>query len=177
MKSVPANRRHTSDRLSFIPVMDILLGIAGAIALLALAALFIYLILFMKEAKVLLSGATKTLNDISAQVNQQLQNVDGVVKNVGKLTDNLTEVVDDATDIIHEGRKVVISILELEQTLQQSIQAPIVEAVSVLGALGKGIRAFRQRLAARMEPREEEHYEYEVPEETAEVWIYEEETV
>lgn len=143
--------------------MDILLSVAGAVALLALAGLFIYLIFFINEARGLLSGATKTLNDLSAQVNQQLQNVDTVVKNVGKLTDNLTEVVDDATDIIHEGRKVVMSVLELEQTLQKSIQAPIVEAVSVLGALGKGIRTFRHKLAgkSRREEEAEEAWEYE----------------
>lgn len=141
--------------------MSELLYIAGAIALLALAGLFIYLIFFLRQTKELVAGATATLNDLSAQASQQLQNVDEIVRNVSKLTDNLTEVVDDATDIVHEGRNVVISLLELEQTIQKSVQAPIVEIASIFGALGKGIAAFRRRLSGedkeeRNERKEEE---------------------
>ncbi|MCB0712106.1 MAG: DUF948 domain-containing protein [Ignavibacteriae bacterium] len=128
-----------------------ILYIAGAVALLALAGLFVYLIFFMKEAKMLIANASNTLSGLSTQVEAQLQNVDGIVKNVEKLTDDLTEVVDDATDVIHEGRNVVVSLLELEQTLQQSVQEPIIEAVSILSALGKGIRAFRFKLANKID--------------------------
>ena len=128
-----------------------LLYIAGAIALLALAGIFVYLIVVLKEAKGLIANASETLNDLSTQLNTQLQNVDGIVKNVTKLTDDLTVVVDDATDIIHEGRNVVVSLLELEQTLQRNIQEPIVEVVSILSALGKGIKAFRLKLADKVE--------------------------
>ena len=151
---VPAKGRHNVDITSFR--MSDLLYIAGAIALLALAALFVYVIFFLRQTKELIIGANRTLNDISGQINLQLQNVDGIVKNVGKLTDDLTDVVDDATAIIHEGRVVVVSLLELEQTLQKSIQAPIVEIVSVFGALGKGIKAFRKRLSGGSKEEESE---------------------
>ena len=132
-----------------------LLYIAGAIALLALAGLFIYLIFFIRETKGLVANVSNTLMNLANQVEAQLQNVDDIVKNVGKLTDDLTEVVDDATSIIHEGRNVVVSLLELEQTLQRSVQEPIIETVSILSALGKGIRAFRLRLSDRIQAPEE----------------------
>ena len=128
-----------------------ILYITGGIALLALAGFFIYLILFIKESKGLIGSATNTLNNLSTQVETQLQNVDSIVKNVGKLTDDLTVVVDDATHVIHEGKTIVVSLMELEQTLQRSVQEPIIETVSILSALGKGIKAFRLRLADRIE--------------------------
>lgn len=128
--------------------MSDLLYIAGAVALLALAALLLYLIVFIKEAKGLVANANKSLGDLSSGLDAQLQNIDVVVKNVGKLTDDLTDVVDDATEIIHEGKTIIVSILQLEQTLQRSVQAPLVELVAVFGALGKGIRAFRERIGS-----------------------------
>lgn len=126
--------------------MSDLLYIAGAIALLALASLLGYSIVLIKEARGLIANANKALSELSTGLETQLQNVDTVLKNVGKLTDDVTNVVDDAVEIVHEGKKIVVSLLQLEQTLQHSIQAPIVELVSVLGALGKGMRAFRERL-------------------------------
>ncbi|MCE2502909.1 MAG: DUF948 domain-containing protein [Chlorobi bacterium] len=128
-----------------------LLYIAGAIALLALGGLSIYLITFFRETKGLIANASTTLNDLSDQLNTQLQSVDSIVKNVNKLTDDLTEVVDDVTDVIHEGRNVVVSLLEFEQRLQRTVQEPIIEVVSVFSALGKGIKAFRLKLAHKVE--------------------------
>lgn len=106
--------------------MDTVLYIAATIALLALAALFAYLITFFRETKALVANTNTTLNELSARVNDQLRNVDGIMKNVNALTDDISTVVDDTTAIIHEGQKIVISIMELEQTLQKSIQEPIV---------------------------------------------------
>ena len=131
--------------------MDIVLYIAASIALLAVAALFIYLITFFRETKALVANTNTTLNELSARVNDQLRNVDGIMKNVNALTDDISTVVDDTTTIIHEGQKIIVSIMELEQTLQKSIQEPIVETVSILSALGKGIRAVRLKLAGSID--------------------------
>ena len=127
--------------------MEAFLYIAAGIALLALAALFLYLITFFRETKALVANTNTTLNEISGRVNDQLRNLDGVVKNVTDLTDDIASVVDDTTVIVHEGQKIIVSIMELEQTIQKSVQEPIVEAVSVFSALGKGMRAVRLKIA------------------------------
>lgn len=131
--------------------METVLYIAAAIALLALAALFLYLITFFRETKALVANTNTTLNELSSRLNDQLRNVDGIMKNVTALTNDVSKVVDDTTGIIHEGQRIIISIMELEQTLQKSIQSPIVETVSILGALGKGIRAVRLKLAGSID--------------------------
>lgn len=127
--------------------MDAILPIAGAIALLALAALILYFITVLREAKVVLANVGTTVNDLSTNLNEQIRNVDQVVKNVGALTDNVVSVVDDATGVIHEAQRIIVSIMELEQHIQKSIQVPIVETVGILAALGKGIRNVRVKLA------------------------------
>lgn len=127
--------------------MEAFLYIAAGIALLALAALFLYLITFVRETKTLIANTSTSLNEVSGRVNDQLRNLDGIVKNVTDLTDDIAAVVDDTTVIIHEGQKIIVSIMQLEQVIQKSVQEPIVEAASIFSALGKGMRAVRIKLA------------------------------
>ncbi len=127
--------------------MEAVLYITGGVALLALAAFILYMITFVKETKIVVANVGTTLKEISAQVDKQLNHLDGVAKNVTNLTDDISAVVDDTTVIIHEGQRIIISILELEQTLQKAIEEPVVEAATIFSALGKGMRAVRMKIA------------------------------
>ncbi len=127
--------------------MEAFLYIGAGFALVALGALFLYLITFVRETKTLVANTSTTLNELSARVNDQLRNLDSVARNVTDLTDDIATVVDDVTVIVHEGQKIIVSIMQLEQVIQKSVQEPIVEAVSIFSALGKGIRAVRMKIA------------------------------
>jgi uncharacterized protein YoxC len=169
--------------------MEIVLYIAASIALLALAGLFVYLIVFLNSTKDLIGNLTKTVNSIIeevktirmslqgtiqnvqeitekakgtvdqvnqslARVNGQLDQVEGImgqvegiVGSVKQMTDDMSQVVNDGTDVIHAARNVVISVIDLEQDIQLKVQQPIVESMTIFSALGKGIRAFKHKLA------------------------------
>ena len=127
--------------------MEAALYIAGAIALLALAALLLYMTTVLKEVKGLLANVSTTVNDVSKNLNDQLRNLDHLVGNVSALTDDIVSVVDDTTAIVHEGQRIVVSIMELEQHIQNSLQVPIVETVGIVAALGKGIRSVRMKVS------------------------------
>jgi len=128
-----------------------ILYITGGIALLGLASVLFYTITVIRETKNTIADTNKSINELVQHANKQLESVDGIVANVNELSDDLTDVVDDAVTIVHEGRKVVMSLLEFEQTAQKTLQQPILEVLHVFGAVGKGIRAFRLRLADRLE--------------------------
>jgi uncharacterized protein YoxC len=128
-----------------------ILYIAGGLALLALASLLFYTITLLRETRTMITDTNKNINELVQHANKQLEAVDGIVANVNELADDLTDVVDDAVQVVHQGRNVVVSLLDFEQTAQKALQEPIIEVLHVFGALGKGIRAFRHRLSDRME--------------------------
>lgn len=162
--------------------MSTILYISASIALLALAGLFIYLIMLLRGSKDLVDNVTKTVggitNEISQirlslagtiqnveaitgkvdgtvdrlntsmdRVNAQLGEVEGIVGSVRQMTADVTRIADDATDVVHAAKNVVISIVDLEQDIQRKVQAPVVEALGLLNAVGRGIRVFREKLA------------------------------
>jgi uncharacterized protein YoxC len=155
--------------------MEVVLYIAASIALLALAGLFIYLIFFIRSTRDLIDNITKTVNSLVEEVktvrlglqgtmqnlqgitgkiettmdrvNGQLDHVDGIVGSVQQMTSDASRIVTDGTDVIHAAKGVVISLIDLEQEIQEKVQAPIVETMTIFSALGKGLKAFRGRLA------------------------------
>lgn len=92
------------------------------------------------------------------QVNGQLAQVDAILGNVRILSEgvavDVARLTADATDIVHAAKGVVISLIDLEQDIQLKVQRPIVELMSVFAALGKGIRAFRMKVAGDDDPNE-----------------------
>jgi len=166
---------------------QIILYVSASIALLALAALFIYLINFIRSGRGLidnvttavrglvdeikalrsnLQGTIQNLEGVSGQVvgtvsrlnqsvdrvNQQLEEVGGIVGSVKQITSDASRITDDATDVIHGARNVVVSLLNLEQSIQTKVTEPVDEVLTVFSALGKGIRVFRRKLAGAPNP-------------------------
>ena len=131
--------------------MNLTLLILGCVALLAFIALLIYLIGFIRETKLMIADAKAAINTLTGEVNQRLNAVDSILANANAMSTDLATAVDDATDVVREGRNVIVSILDLEQTLQRSIMDPVVETVTVLSALGKGMRAFRLKMADKID--------------------------
>lgn len=92
-------------------------------------------------------GTVDRLNTSMDRVNSQLTVVEGIVGSVRQMTNDVSRIADDATEVVHAARNVVISIVDLEQDIQQKVQAPVVEAMNLFSALGRGMRAFREKLA------------------------------
>lgn len=101
----------------------------------------------LQNVEVITARIPATLDNVNAQLHQ----VDGILGSVRHLTDgvavDVARMTTDATDIIHAAKGVVISLIDLEQDIQVKVQRPIVELMSVFSALGKGIHAFRMKVA------------------------------
>lgn len=170
--------------------MEIVLYISASIALLALAALFIFLIGVVRTAGVLVENASKTVNSLVEEirmvriglqgtlqnmegitgqiagtierVNGQLTQVEGIVSSVKVMTQDVSRILTDGTDVIHAARGVVMSVIDFEQDLQLKVQQPITETMTIFSALGKGIRAFRYKLANGAESNGNGHVRTEI---------------
>jgi uncharacterized protein YoxC len=139
---------------------SILIYITASLALLALTALFIYLINIVRSSRTLIDNGTKAVNGLVSEIGALRGNLQGTIQNlegvsgqvigtVARLNQSVDRVnvqLDDATEVVHGARKVVVSLLDLEQTIQTKVQEPLVEMLSVFSAFGKGIRAFRRKL-------------------------------
>jgi len=105
--------------------MDSLIYVSGAIALLCLAALFIYLIKFLISARGLVDNSNVVLQDLSLEVKsirveakETLDNIDLLIQNVvptlDTLNDSLTKINQqlDSVDVITGHAKNVTSNIE-----------------------------------------------------------------
>lgn len=150
--------------------MEPLLYISASIALLALAGLFVYLIVFINSTKGLLASVTNALNILISEIGALRLNLQGTIKNLegiaGSMQDtvervnaqldqvegivsNVNRVATDATDVVHSARNVVVSVIGFVDNVQSSVQRPINEAATVISALGAWIEAFRAKLGLR----------------------------
>ncbi len=155
--------------------MEVALYISGSIALLALAGLFVYLTRFIAHSRRLiddagkgigalvgeigalradLTGTLKNLEDISQKVegtidrvNGSIERVNGQLYQVEGIIASVKEMTVDATQVVHAAKGVVISVIELEQNIQRTVEQPVMESLNFLSAIAKGIRAFRLKLA------------------------------
>ncbi|HVZ40464.1 MAG TPA: DUF948 domain-containing protein [Candidatus Kapabacteria bacterium] len=155
--------------------MEVVFYIAASVALLALAGLFIYLIIFFNGAKGQVASVTGSIESLVAElaglrgslqgtignlekvvgqmegtvqrVNAQLEEVEGIVHNV-------RDVTQDATDVVHGARNIVVNALGFIDNVQTSVQRPITEAAGIISALGAWLEGFRMRLGLRGSRRE-----------------------
>lgn len=154
--------------------MEIVLYICASVALLALAVLFIFLIVFINGTKGLLGsvgdalknlvteigairgnlqGTIKNLEGIVGKmegtvdrVNAQLDQVEGIIGSVKNVSQDVARLTGDATDIVHGAKNIVVSVIGFVDHTQQQIQKPVNEVMAILGAVGVGINKFRTKI-------------------------------
>lgn len=153
--------------------MELALYISASIALLALAALFVYLIFFINGTRVLVEGANTAVQTLIGEVSGlrvaltgTIQNLEGIagkmettVARVNALLDdadgivgNARMITTDATEVVHGAKNIVVSVLGFVDNVQTSVQRPISEVANIVSALGAWIGAFRTKLGLKTHP-------------------------
>jgi len=154
--------------------METVLYICASIALLALAGLFIFLITFVNGTKGLLNSVGQALQTLVTEigavrgnlettiknlggivgkmevtvdrVNGQLDQVEGIVESVKIVSQDVARLATDATDVVHGAKNVVVNMIGFVDNMQQQVQKPINEAMTILNAVSVGINRFRTKL-------------------------------
>jgi uncharacterized protein YoxC len=123
------------------------------ISLLIIAVAILLAVIFAIPAILQFRRTTKNLDLTVKTLNQ---NLPGILTNIDEITTGLTDTVHTISEQT-EGLKEVISkfqgmaddVVSFERQIRQEIESPILETVSTIGALVKGIRVFIDALRYR----------------------------
>ena len=119
---------------------------AEILALLAVIALCIYLIVVLVRVKSFLGQMEKDVREISARALPILDNTEYVTSRLKSIAESIDDQVLTVRESIASVRQIADNVVELERRVQERIEGPILDALSYVAALVKGIRAFRERM-------------------------------
>jgi uncharacterized protein YoxC len=125
--------------VDFLVVMEI-------IALACVSVLSIYLITVLARARSLLSAVEKDLKELSAKAIPVFENLEIITEKVKNVTESIDEQIDMVRHSISSIRDVADDIVDFERRIQARIEEPVMETVSILAAVFKGVRTFIDRL-------------------------------
>lgn len=126
--------------------MDILFIIMQIVALACLSALCVYLILVLVRVRATLASVEKDFKELSSKAIPVFENLEVITEKVKSITESIDEQVEMVKDSIRSVKEVAENIVSFERKVQQRIEEPVLETVSVFVSLFKGVRAFFERL-------------------------------
>lgn len=125
---------------------ETVLTLAKILALLSVAALCVYLIVVLLRVKVILADLEKEFKELSTRAIPILDNTEYITSRMKSIAESIDDQVLTVRDSIASVRQIADNVVELERRIQERIEGPILESLSFLGALVKGIRTFSERL-------------------------------
>jgi uncharacterized protein YoxC len=123
-----------------------ILTIAEVLALFAATALCVYLIVVLSRVKEVLAQVEKNVNDITARTLPILDNTEFVTSRLKSIAESIDDQVLTVRDSISSVRQIADNVVELERRIQQRIEGPLLDGLSFIAALVKGIHTFFERI-------------------------------
>lgn len=123
-----------------------LLQIAQLIALLSASALCIYLIIVLLRVKEILSNVERELKNIATHAIPILENTEYITSRMKSVAENIDDQVMTVRDSLASMKQIADNVVELERKVQERIEGPILDGVSFVAAILKGVRTFTQRV-------------------------------
>ena len=124
---------------SFLIVMEI-------IALGCLAALSIYLISVLVRLRSILTEVEKDIKELSVHAIPVFENLEAITEKIKNVTESINDQVDMVRHSISSIKEIADNIVNFERRIQESIEEPVLETVSVFASFFKGIRTFIDRM-------------------------------
>jgi uncharacterized protein YoxC len=119
---------------------------AEVLALLAVTALCIYLIIVLVRVKSLLGQVEKDVREISTRALPILENTEYITSRAKSIAESIDDQVLTFRESIASLRQIADNVVELERKVQERIEGPILDGLSFVAALVKGLRAFKDRI-------------------------------
>ena len=118
------------------------------IALTCLSVLSIYLITVLTRVRTILTSVEKDLKELSAKAIPVFENLEIITEKVKNISENIDEQIATVKQSIGAIKGVADNIYNFERRIQERIEEPVLETVSVFAAVLKGFRTFVDRLRA-----------------------------
>jgi uncharacterized protein YoxC len=128
--------------------MQILLSLAGLIALLCFATMCIYIIIALKASQVFMLKAAKsldetvkTVNQIEAKLSVTLATANDTLENTSTTVLRLDKQLESIETGIQDFNAIAKRVNQLEMSLQKKIEGPLMQAASVVSGVAKAVSA------------------------------------
>lgn len=126
--------------------MDTVLMLAQILALLCAAALCVYTIVVLARVRKALDSLEKETRELTGRAAPVLENLEAVTARAKSIAESIDDQVGSVQESFTSIRQVADDIVALERRVQDRVEGPILDAVSFIAALIKGVRAFLVRV-------------------------------
>ncbi len=126
--------------------MELLLIIMQIVALGCLSALSIYLITVLIRVREILTVIEQDFKTLSSKAIPVFENLEVITDKIKNVTLSIDAQVDMVKNAIQSIKDIADNIMNFERKIQDRIEEPVLETVSVFAGFIKGIRLFFERL-------------------------------
>lgn len=126
--------------------MELILVIMQIVALVCLSVLSVYLITVLVRVRGILTEVERDFKELSAKAIPVFENLEVITEKVRNVSQSIDAQVDMVRDSIQSIKDIADSILDFERRVQERIEEPVLDTVSVFAGFFKGVRAFVDRL-------------------------------
>jgi uncharacterized protein YoxC len=113
---------------------------------LCVGAASIYLVMIFYRMEKSLDHLDKKVSALCEQTFPILENLHAITTKVRAITDNLDEQLNIVKDSVESFRSTVDEIVEFKRRVQNRIEEPVMDSVSFISALVKGVKVFFDRM-------------------------------
>jgi len=128
--------------------VELVLVIAQIVALVCLSALCVYMIIVLQRVRDTIGNVEKDVREITNRAVPVLDNMEYITSRVKGIADNVDDQVAAVRESIASVKLVAENVVEMERRVQERIEGPILETVSFVAAVFKGVRTFVERVRA-----------------------------
>ncbi|HEV8538245.1 MAG TPA: hypothetical protein VGR15_04895 [Bacteroidota bacterium] len=126
--------------------VNLVLGLVGIVALVAVSILCVYLITVLVRMRRVLEVFERDFKEISSKAIPVLENLEVITDRIKNITETISEEVDAVKHSVGSLEDIIDSIVSFERRVQERLEEPLMGAVSTFAAILKGIQAFMDRL-------------------------------
>ncbi len=126
--------------------MEVVLTVAKVIALLAVAALCVYVIVTLMQVKQTISTLQTSVKEVATHAIPVLDNVEVLTAKANSLAETVQEQMGVVKESVGTLKSMTDSIAQFERDIQNRVEGPIRETASVVRAVSKGWKTFMERV-------------------------------
>ena len=128
--------------------MELFLVIMQIVALACVSALSIYLITILIRVREILTEVEHDFKELSSKAIPVFENLEVITDKIKNVTQSIDGQVEMVKNSIQSIKDIADNIMNFEKRIQDKIEEPVLDTVSVVTGLIKGIRIFFDRLRA-----------------------------
>jgi uncharacterized protein YoxC len=126
--------------------VETVLIIAEIVALVCLVALCIYIIVVLSRLRVVLVNLERDLKAFAERGIPVLENLEEITTKFKNVAATIEQEVGAIKESMAAVQQIAENIVNFEKRVQERVEIPVMEAVSVISAVFKGVRTFFDQL-------------------------------